>query len=217
MRSLLAVLILVVGCGGQSARPTLPSGQQQGPDVAPAHDLAQAKATPPPAGDESAHMVAKDPRIVDLDIIRITASSRGVGGEPQMDHVATADLFRQANDAAKAGETEKAIGLYRRIVGEFPESKYSPISLFNIAAIYDGRRDLAATIAALRELVKTYPDSRESIDGHLYIAALQTDHDQFADALHTTDEILPRPNLTYADRVEVLARKGYVLIELHRY
>jgi predicted phosphodiesterase len=117
----------------------------------------------------------------------------------------------------KAGETEKAINLYRRIVTEFPESQFAPVCLFNIAAIYDGRADLPATISTLRELVKAYPNARESVDGHLYIAALQSDHDQFADALVTVDEILPRTNLTYADRIEALARKGYILIELHRY
>ena len=211
MRSLLFVLVLAA-CGARPAKTTTPPVTQQ-----PAQDLAAAKATPPPKGDESSHLVAKDPRIVDLDIIRITASSRGVGGEPQLDHVATADLFKQATDAVKAGETEKAINLYRRIVTEFPESQFAPVCLFNIAAIYDGRADLAATISTLRELVKTYPNARESVDGHLYIAALQSDHDQFADALVTVDEILPRTNLTYADRIEALARKGYILIELHRY
>ena len=211
MRSLLLVLVLVA-CGARPAKTTTPPVTQQ-----PAQDLAAAKATPPPKGDESSHLVAKDPRIVDLDIIRITAGSRGVSGEPQLDHVATADLFKQATDAVKAGETEKAINLYRRIVTEFPESQFAPVCLFNIAAIYDGRADLPATISTLRELVKAYPNARESVDGHLYIAAIQSDHDQFADALATVEEILPRTNLTYADRIEALARKGYILIELHRY
>jgi tetratricopeptide (TPR) repeat protein len=89
--------------------------------------------------------------------------------------------------------------------------------LFNIAAIFDGRGDVAQTVQTLRELVKSYPSSRESIDGHLYIAALQSDKEQFADALATLDEVLARTNLTYADRIEAFARKGYVLLELHRY
>ncbi|HEY5947930.1 MAG TPA: tetratricopeptide repeat protein [Kofleriaceae bacterium] len=206
-------MLLASACGGRTAKTTLPT---QSPAVAPARDLADARNTAP-ANPTDAHLVAKDPRIVDLDIIRITASSRGVGGEPQMDHVATGDLFKQANEAAKGGETERAIQIYRRLVTEFPESQYAPVALFNIAAIYDGRADLDATIATLRELVKAYPSARESIDGHLYIAALQTDHDKFADALVTLDQILPRPNLTYSDRIEVFARKGYVLIELHRF
>ena len=213
MRSLLFVLVLA-GCAARPAKTTTTTTM---PAQQPALDLAAAKANPPSKGDDSSHLVAKDPRIVDLDIIRITASSRGVGGDPQLDHVATADLFKQATEAAKSGETEKAITIYRRIVSDFPDSQFSPVSLFNIAAIYDGRADLPATISILRELVKAYPNARESIDGHLYIAALQADHDQFADALATVEEILPRPNLTYADRIEVLARKGYILIELHRF
>jgi TolA-binding protein len=214
MRSLLlVVLFLVAACGGRTAKSTLPA---QTPAETPARDLADAK-NGAPVKPTDAHLVAKDPRIVDLDIIRITASSRGVGGDPQMDHVATADLFKQANEAAKAGETERAINLYRKLVTEFPESQYAPVALFNIAAIFDGRADLDATIATLRELVKAYPSARESVDGHLYIAALQTDHDKLADALTTLDEVLARQNLTYADRIEAFARKGYVLIELRRY
>jgi TolA-binding protein len=221
MRSLLLALALVhgaVACGGSAAtRSTLPI---ETPAVAPANDLALAKQSAPREADGAqsrSTLVAKDPRIVDLDIIRITASSRGVGGEPDLDHVSTADLFKQATDAAKAGDTERAISLYRRLVSEFPESKYAPVSLFNIAAIYDGRSDLPATIATLRELVKAYPDARESVDGHLYIAALQADHAQFANALVTIDEIVARTQLTYADRIEAFARRGYILIELHRF
>src|SRR5262245_21058310 len=109
----LFVLVMVAACGGRAARTTLPT-----PAVALAHDLAAAKTAAKPT---DAHLVAKDPRIVDLDIIRITAMSRGVGGDPELDHVATADLFNQATEAAKAGQTERAIGLYRRIVSEFSD------------------------------------------------------------------------------------------------
>jgi TolA-binding protein len=214
MRSLLVVLLVSAACGARTVHPTLPT---QSPPVAPARDLADAKTGAPRAEPGDAKLVAKDPRIVDLDIIRITATSRGVGGDPQLDHVATADLFREANDAAKAGDTERAIQTFRRLVTDFPDSKYAPVALFDIAAILDGRGDPDGTIATLRELVKTYPASRESIEGHLYIAAVQADHDQFAAAAATLDEVLARTNLTYADRIEAFARKGFVLIELHRY
>jgi tetratricopeptide (TPR) repeat protein len=214
MRSLLvAGFLLVAGCGSRPASSTLPSTN---PTVVPAADLGAARGSAlRDPGD--GHLVSKDPRIVDLDIIRITATTRGVGGDPHTDHVATGDLFKEANAAAKAGETERAIGIYRRLVTEFPDSGYAPTSLFNIAAIYDGRRDLPATIAVLRELVKAYPTTRESIEGHLYIAALHTDHSQYPAALSTLDEVLARTNLTYADRIEAFARRGYVLIELRRH
>jgi tetratricopeptide (TPR) repeat protein len=213
MRLLILVLVATAGaaCGGHAAAPTLPRTPQQ-----PASDLAQAKPATPNATPDTDNS-AKDPRVVDLDIIRITASSRGVGGDITAEHVATADLFRQANEAAKAKETERAIALYRRIISEFPDSKYAPISLFNIAAILDGRGDYPATLQTLRELVKSYPLARESIDGHLYISALQSDHEEWPAALITLDEVLQRANLTYADRIEVFARKGYILIHQHRF
>ena len=207
MRSLLLVMV-VAACGGRPAQPTLPVNT---PTVAPAHDLAQGKPEKP-----ADHPVEKDPRVVDLDIIRISAKETSPGNV-ELEHVATADLFKQANEAAKSGATAQAMSIYRRIVNEFPESQFAPVSLFNIAAIYDGQGDLANTISTLRELVKAYPQSRESIDGHLYIAALQADHSEFAAANATLDEALARPNLTFADRVEADARKGYVLIELHKY
>ena len=212
----LVLTVLATACGGRAAAPTTPTIpviHPATPEVA--SDLAHAKegatqAEPRDAGP-------KDPRVVDLDIIRITATTKGVGGEVTTEHVATADLFKQANDAAKAKSTERAIALYRQIITEFPESKYTPISLFNIAAILDGRGELDATIATLRDLVKRYPDARESIDGHLYIAALQADHDQWPAAIATLDEVIARPNLTYSDRIEVFARKGYVLVESHKF
>jgi len=209
MRSLLLVMI-VSACGGRPATPTLPV---RTPTVAPAHDLAEVK---PSQRVEGQRPEQKDPRVVDLDIIRISAKETSPGNV-EMEHVATADLFKQANEAAKSGATQQAISIYRRIVSDFPESQFAPVCLFNIAAIYDGQGDLPQTIATLRELVKAYPKARESIDGHLYIAALQADHAQFADANKTLDEVLARDNLTFADRVEAFARKGYSLLELKQY
>src|SRR5256885_7670734 len=113
------------------------------PVRAPASDLATAKQTAPKADAESA---AKDPRVIDLDIIKISAKQTAPGADPELEHVATADLFRDANAAAKSGETERAISLYRRIVAEFPDSKFAPVSLFDVAAILDGRGDLSGTI-----------------------------------------------------------------------
>ncbi len=208
MRSLLVVMLFAACGGAPKPAPTLPV---RTPAVAPAHDLEASK-----PGQPAEHPEQKDPRVVDLDIIRISAKETAPG-QIEMEHVATADLFKQANEAAKSGASQQAIGIYRRIVSDFPESQFAPVSLFNIAAIYDGQSDLPQTIATLRELVKTYPKSRESIDGHLYIAALQADHNQFADANTTLDEVLARDNLTFADRVEAYARKGYALLELKRY
>lgn len=212
MRSL-ALVVVLAACAGRAVSPTVP----RAPAVTPARDLASARQTAPHTGKDGAAAGTKDPRVVDLDIIRITAHETAPGGAVETEQVATGDLFRQAGEAAKAGQTEQALGIYRRIVADFPESRYAPTSLFDIAAIYDGRGDYSSTVTTLQELVKSYPDSRESVDGQLYIAALQADHSQYDDAVATLAAALARTSLTYTDQLEAYARQGYCLLELHKY
>jgi TolA-binding protein len=210
----LLALLALAACGGRPPAPTLPPAPAP---AVPAQDLASARAGAVRVDASDGGLAAKDPRIVDLDIIRIQASPAAPGREPELTAVASAELFRQATDAAKNGQHREAIALYRRLVAELPGSQYAPLSLFNIAALYDKQGDVPATIAALRELVAAYPGSRESVEGHLYIAALQSEKAQWPDALATLDAVLARTSLTYADRVEAHARRGYALLELHRY
>ena len=215
LRTLLAgSLLVLVACGARAGSPTLPTGSAGN---IPADDLAAAKASAKRVDPAKTGLEAKDPRVHDLDIIRIRASSTGVGGERELDSVATADLFRQANEAAKAGLTKEAIARYRQLVTEFPESQFAPVALFNIAAVYDGQGDMVSTITALRELIAAYPAARESIDGHLYIAALQAEKKLWPDAVATLDAALLRQSLTFTDRIEAHARRGYALLEQKRY
>ncbi len=206
----LALVVLLAACGGAANRTTLPSKT-----VTPARDLDTARdaAVKTPDGK----LEARDPRVVDLDIIRITAHARTPGAEPELTSVASADLFKEANAAAKAGRQREAIASYRQLLSDFPDSQYAPVSLFNIAAVYDAQGDLTSTITTLEELVAAYPAARESIDGHLYIAALQADHQLWPSAAATLDAVLARASLTFADRVEAFARKGYVELEQRKY
>jgi len=207
-------LFMVVACGSGPKRPTTPNKPA---DAIPADDLALTKKTVAPVDSKDTGLVAKDPRVVDLDIIRITANQKGVGGDAEMTSVASADLFRQANESAKAGTTKDAIARYRQLIAEFPDSIYAPVSMFNIAAIYDGQGDMTSTVTTLRELIAKYPNARESVEGHLYIAALQAETKHYADAEKTLDEALARTSLTFADRVEAHARKGYAQLELKKW
>ncbi|MEJ7604220.1 MAG: tetratricopeptide repeat protein [Kofleriaceae bacterium] len=211
---LLASWFALVACGARAGSPTLRQGS---PPNVPADDLADVKASAKRVDPKTTGLEAKDPRVHDLDIIRIRASTKGVGGERELDSVATADLFRQANEAARTGLNKDAIARYRQLVTEFRESQFAPVALFNIAAVYDGQGDMGSTITTLRELITTYPAARESIDGHLYIAALQAEHKLWADTVATLEAALARPSLTFTDRIEAHARRGYALLELKRY
>jgi tetratricopeptide (TPR) repeat protein len=208
----LALAIVFAACGGAPPRASLPPGS-----VTPAHDLDGARSVAPHRDARDTKLETRDPRVIDLDIIRITAHADGPGGDTELTSVASADLFKQANAAAKTGRQRDAIATYRQLVAEFPDSQFAPVSLFNIAAVYDAQGDLTATITTLDELVAKYPNARASIDGHLYIAALQADHQQWAEAAATLSAALARPNLTFADRIEAFARRGYVELERHQH
>ncbi len=217
MRSLpcaVALAAALAACGGRASRPTLPVAAAP---AVPASDLATARDGAVRIDASDGGLAAKDPRVIDLDIIRVQVTPAAPGREPEVTAVATADLFRQATEAANDGRQREAIAIYRQLVTEFRESQYAPLSLFNIAAIHDKQGDIPGTIGALRELVAAYPGSRESIEGHLYIAALQSEKAQWPDALATLDAVLDRTNLTLADRVEAHARRGYALLELGRH
>src|SRR3954468_14119986 len=128
-------LTVLAGCGAAPARPIA----HVAAGVTPARDLAAARGAVPERGEQGARgardaRAARDPRVVDLDILRITAhiSPDAPGAEPEMTSVATADLFQRAGAAARAGRHREAIGLYRQLVAEFPESKYAPVALFDI-------------------------------------------------------------------------------------
>src|SRR5262245_370503 len=106
----LALAIILAGCGAAPPRTTPPA-----PAVTPARDLATARHTAPHAEDHGGKL-SRAPRVVDLDIIRITARAKGPGGDLELTSVASADLFKQANEAAKAGRPRDAIATYRQLV-----------------------------------------------------------------------------------------------------
>ncbi|MCW5807048.1 MAG: tetratricopeptide repeat protein [Deltaproteobacteria bacterium] len=206
MRCLPLILCwLATACGAAATKSTHPT---TGPAPAvPRDDLARAVPDP---GAPTGKIAVKDPRhVIDLDIIRIRAGESAV--------TASKELFDKATAQYQAKNTIDAMARFRQLVREFPDSIYAPSSLFNVAAILDGQGDYKGTVAALLELVQQYPESRESVEGHLYIAALQAEHKEWSDAAATLSDVLGRKNLTYADRIEANARRGYVEIELKHY
>lgn len=202
-RIILWFTISLTACASRAALPVTPA-------VTPARDLATAA---PSAGDPPSRD-PRDPRVTDLDIIRITARTRSPGGEVELTAVVSTELFKQAHRAGADGRPRDALAGYRQLIADFPDSQLAPLALFNSAAIYDAQGDMRETILTLLDLVAKYPSARESIEGHLYIAALQADRRQWPEAMATLDAVLARTNLTLADRVEAFARKGYIALEL---
>jgi TolA-binding protein len=216
-----ACALVLAACGGAGGHgSTLPGGAAGKPGSNPGDDLARAQAGATPGqdtGDPRLGAGSQTPEVHDLDQIRISVIGHDAAGDPEMNAVAPAQLLQDGTKQLADGHLDAAIAVWRRLVDEFPDSTYAPIALWNIAAVHEKRGDPTAEIAALRELVTKYPTRREAVEAHLYIAALQSERDRFAEAKQTLAEVLARTDLTYSDRVEALARQGYVLMELADY
>jgi predicted negative regulator of RcsB-dependent stress response len=210
------VALAAAACGGPGTKSTLPTV-----DTKPGDDLARAQVGANPADGS-----ATDPRLgtagaggdagktYDLDTIRIGVVGTDAAGDAVLEATLPVQLLQEGTKLSEDGHLDAAIAKWRQLVTEFPESKYAAIALWDIAAVQEKQGDPDKEIATLRELVTSYPQRRESVDAHLYIAALQTERDQYKEAARTLDEVVVRTDLTYADRIEALARKGYVQIEL---
>ncbi|MBP9206636.1 MAG: tetratricopeptide repeat protein [Kofleriaceae bacterium] len=210
-------LVLGVGaCGGGAGRtPKAPTPVVTGGN--PHDDLARAKGgvtlDPDGADDPRAGTTAKAGPI-DLDEVKISVIGVDAAGEPELGAVAAMDLLRQGARALEAGRFDEALARFRQLVTDFPTSKLAPLGLWNLAVTHDKRGDLDAEMAALRELVTSYPQVRESVDAHLHLGALLLHTRRWAEAERTLADALARTSLTWADRLEAAARRGYALLEL---
>ena len=152
----------------------------------------------------------------DLDTVRISVEHRQPGDEGELVAVAARDLFVDAMDEFKRGEKSVAIARFRSLVQQFPESQFAPIALFNVAAIYDEKRETSNTILALQELVSGYPHTPKGIAGQLFLVGILAQERRYPEALTTVTTLLANPNLSYPELLEAQARHGYVLLELNR-
>jgi TolA-binding protein len=203
----------LAACGGRAPRAAAPSS----PPATPAADLAGAPSDPSAGGGDrrtgTGGVTPRQAAVQDLDVIRLDVVGRDASGEPIVEARAPAPLLEKGNAALAAGRQDEALGHYRALVADFPDSRLAPVALYNVGLVFESRADWNGAIAAYRDLVTRYRTGRDSLDAHLRMAALQAEHRMWRDAIVTLDEVLARPDPTHADRIEAFARKGYVQLE----
>jgi tetratricopeptide (TPR) repeat protein len=213
MRSALPLVLIaaLAACGGRAPRPASPA-------ASPATDLASAPTEPTTAGGGDRRtgtggVTPRQPTVQDLDVVRLEVVGRDARGEPIVEAATPAPLLEKGNAALAAGQQDEALGHYRKLVVDFPESRLAPVALYNVGLVFEARADWTGAIAAYGELVAAYPTGRDSLDAHLRKAALQAEHRLWRDTVVTLDAVVLRSDLTHGDRIEAFARKGYALLE----
>lgn len=156
-------------------------------------------------------------RVVDIDVEPLRVE---VGRGPNGTEVAVYDarqLFDQASAALDADDFARALALYDQLVASFPDSQLVPPALFNAGLALEGKRDLVAAAARYLEVVRRAPATRYGLDAHIRAGAVMAELERWPDALRILDEVGARRDLGDADRIELHARRGYVLVESRRY
>ncbi len=210
-----AALALIAACGAGQAHPTTLH-----PVAAdPAHDLStttSAGMSGSPDPDRRAGTGGVTPReATDLDIVRLEVHGHDAGGDANIEASSPGPLLEIGNAALAAKKFGDALAAYRKIVSDFPDSKAAPVAFYNVALVYEAQGDIDHAIQTYRDLVKTYPTGRDSIDAHLRIAALEAERSAWKDADATLGEVLARTDLQHADRIEALSRRGYVELSMN--
>lgn len=169
-------------------------------------------------GSRAAQPASAPARVVNVDVepLRVDVS-RGPNGRSQVDAYDARQLFDQAGAALDADRYDEALALYDRMVAAFPDSPLVPPALFNTGLALEGERDLAGAAARYLEVVRRAPTSRHGLDAQIRAGAVMAELERWADALRIYDEVAARRDLADVDRIELLARRGYVLVESARH
>ncbi|HLU65195.1 MAG TPA: tetratricopeptide repeat protein [Kofleriaceae bacterium] len=127
------------------------------------------------------------------------------------------ELFDQAVAAQRGEEHALALELYRRLVEEFPGSALVSPALYNTGLALEATGDRAGAIARYQELARRFSGTRDALDAQLRAAAVMAELGRFGDALALIDSLLASREVAGADRIELLARRGHMLVETRSY
>ena len=148
---------------------------------------------------------------VDVEPMRVEVA-RGPGGT-QVEVFDARELFDRAGAALAADRYGEALALYDRLVASFPDSALVAPALFNAGLALEGSGKLDAAVGRYLEVNRRTGATRYGLDATIRAGAVTAELARWSDALRLFDELLARRDLTAADRIELHARRGYVLVE----
>lgn len=129
--------------------------------------------------------------------------------------VDAASLFQRAGTAYGNKDFDAALGLFDRVVREWPDSSYVVPSLYNAGLALEGKGDLAAAADRYRRITVEHADAKDAIDAWYRLGFVLAQAKNWPAAVETYGQILQRKDLTLGDRVEALARRGVAQLGAH--
>jgi tetratricopeptide (TPR) repeat protein len=155
-------------------------------------------------------------RSVELEPMRVEVARDGKGGTRVAVYDAR-ELFDRAGAALDADRHDQALALYDRLVSSFPDSHLVAPALFNAGLALEGMGDLNAAVERYLEVARRARATRYGLDAHIRAGAVMAEQSRWSEALTVFDELAARSDLAAADRIEIRARRGYVMVESGRF
>ena len=190
----LPFLVLVGACAGNPGRPAAP-----------------ADATRPAAPGLASE------KAIDVDPLRIKVVEDGGSGKPEVEVYDARDLFDQAGAALDGESWDQALELYDTIVTEFPASALVVPALFNAGLAHEGKGDWQGANRRYERVIAIASRRRDVIEARMRIASVSAEHGEWQLAALELGNVISDRAATRADRLEALARRGYVFVELKNY
>lgn len=124
-----------------------------------------------------------------------------------------AALFADAGAAFADKRYDDAATGYDRVVSEFGDSRFVSASIYNAGLALEAKGDLAGAAEHFRSLIARgetacKPPCSDVLDALFRLGAVYVTQKNWAAATEDYAQVLARKDLTLADRVEALARRG---------
>jgi tetratricopeptide (TPR) repeat protein len=157
---------------------------------------------------------------------RVTASTQKMQMEPivfqahadgSVEAVDAASLFERAGAEFAAKQFAAASADFDRVARDYAQSRYVVPSLYNAGLALEAEGDLAAAVARYRGITIEHPDDKDVLDAWFRLGKVHVDAKNFAAAAETWSQVLARKDLTLADRLEAMARRGFAQFSLRDY
>jgi tetratricopeptide (TPR) repeat protein len=148
---------------------------------------------------------------VEFEELRINARAKEGGGY-DFESYDAGDLFKRATDSLNAKKCEAAVGLYDKLVAEFPSSEYVSASLYNAGLCQQALGDFAGAADHYTRVRKERPDSEDVKDASFLLAEVLVQLERFTETVALADELLAREDLNADERLEGMARRAQGLL-----
>ena len=153
--------------------------------------------------------------VVALEETRIVAR-RTSGGELELDSYDASQLFQRAYERGVAGECERAVELYDRVVSEFPSSRFVSPSLYNAGLCLRDEGELASAVERWSLLLSRLPDAPDAKHARFLMTSALVELERWEPALESAELLLDRDDLRSDERLEAMARRAESLLGLGR-